>query len=382
MDLLSRAELSALMAERSNHCVSLYMPTHRTGPETQQDRIRLKNLLKQAAERLSKNGLRRADVERTLEPAHRLLDDDGFWSHRGDGLAVFVGPETFRAFRLPYRFPELVVVAERFHIKPLLSLLSGDGRFYILALSQKQVRLLQGTRHSVGAVNLASVPRSLAEALGPVEHEKQLQFHTVGRGSPAIFHGQGSAGDDSEHKKDLLLYFKQIDRGLQELVCAERVPLVLAGVDYLLPIYREANTCAELLEDGIVGNPESLSAEELHQRAWAIVEPYFRREQERAAAQYEELRGTGRATSDLRAIVPAAGQGRVESLFVAVGVQQWGRYEPETGRVELHDEAAPGDEDLLDLAAVETLTHGGKVYAVEPEQVPDTGGPAAAVFRY
>jgi hypothetical protein len=382
MDLLNRAELRALMAERSNHCVSLYMPTHRTGPETQQDRIRFKNLLKQAEERLSTNGLRRADAERALEPAQRLLDDDGFWAHRGDGLAVFLAPETFRAYRLPYPFSELVVVTERFHIKPLLGLLSGDGRFYILALSQKEVRLLQGTRHSVGEVDLTNVPKSLAEALGPVEHQKQLQFHTVGRGSPAIFHGQGSAGDVSEHKKDLLLYFKQIDKGLQELVCAERVPLVLAGVDYLLPIYREANTCAELLDDAIVGSPEALSAEELHARAWAIVEPYFRREQERAAAQYSELCGTGRTAADLRAIVPAACQGRVDSLFVAVGVQRWGRYEPETGVVELHDERAPGDEDLLDLAAVETIARAGKVYAVESEQVPDTGSPAAAVFRY
>jgi hypothetical protein len=44
-----------------------------------------------------------------------------------------------------------VVVTDRFHIKPLLPLLSGDGRFYVLALSQSEVRLLQGTRYSVSA---------------------------------------------------------------------------------------------------------------------------------------------------------------------------------------------------------------------------------------
>jgi len=48
-----------------------------------------------------------------------------------------------------------VVVSDRFHLKPLLPLLTGDGRFYILALSQNQVRLLQGTRYSVRGLYLS-----------------------------------------------------------------------------------------------------------------------------------------------------------------------------------------------------------------------------------
>ncbi len=297
-------------------------------------------------------------------------------------MAAFASQDTFRSYRLPFTFSELVVVTDRFHVKPLLPLLSGDGRFYILALSQKQVRLLQGSRHSVSEVNLQNVPTSLADALSGEERERQLQFHTTARGGSAIFHGHGSAGDESEHKKDLLRYFKQIDRGLQDLVCAERIPLVLAGVDYLLPIYREANTCAQLVDEGIVGNPDGLLAQELHDRAWAILEPHFARAQERAATKYRELVGTGKASADSRKIVPAAYEGRVDSLFVAVGVQQWGAFEAGAREVVLHEDRQPGDQDLLDLAAVQTLMHAGDVYAVGPDQVPDAQSPAAAVFRY
>jgi len=49
--------------------------------------------------------------------------------------------------------------------------------------------------------------------------------------------------------------------------------------------------------------------------------------------------------------------------------------------VELHDQAAPGDEDLLDLAAARTFLNNGIMYTVRPEDVPD-GTPLAAVFRY
>jgi len=385
MDLLSRAEVRTLMRERGNLCVSLYLPTHRAGTQTKQDPIRFKNLLRQAEERLLNNGLRGTEAQQILKPSQRLLEDDDFWQHQGDGLAVFASPGTFRSYRLPWAFSELVVVTDRFHIKPLLTLLSVDGRFYILALSQKNVRLLQGTRQSVAEINLESMPKNLAEALGEEERERQLQFHIATPGGSPIFHGHGGGGaDESIHKKDLLRYFKRIDKGLQELVCLERSPLVLAGVDYLLPIYNEANTCAELVREGIVGNPDGLSAQELHVRAWAILEPRFSKSQERAAAKYQEFAGSDRASHDLKTVVMSAHHGRVDSLFVAVGVQQWGKLETNGGDVKLHDAREPGDQDLLDLAAVETLAHAGKVFAVEPDRVPSpsAGSAVAAVFRY
>ncbi len=382
MDLLNKNEIGALIEKSGSLCVSIYLPTHRLGPETQQDPIRLKNLLKQSEESLRNSGLRRADADKILEPARSLLSDRVFWQHQSDGLAIFASPETFRSYRLPFNFTELVVVTDRFHVKPLLPLLSGDGRFYVLALSKKQIRLLQGTRHSIGEVNLEDVPTSLAEALGPEERERQLQYHTAARGGSAIFHGHGSAGDDSEHKKDLLRYFKQIDRGLQDLVSAERIPLVLAGVDYLLPIYREANTCAQLMDEGVVGNPDGLSAQELHDKAWSVLQPHFARAQARASAKYKELAGTGKTSDDLQRIIPSAYEGRIDSLFVAVGVQQWGAFEASAGRLELHESRQPGDQDLLDLAAVQTLAHAGDVYAVAPDEVPGTRSPVAAVFRY
>lgn len=384
MDLVNRAEVRALMTERGEHCVSLYLPTHRAGPQIQQDPIRLKNLLRQAEERLQSNGRRRSEAQAILAPAQRLLTDDTFWQHQSDGLAIFASSNSFHSYRLPYSFSELAVVTDRFHVKPLLRLLSGDGRFYVLALSQKRVRLLQGTRHSVAELVLDRLPKSLAEALGDEERERQLQFRTAGRGGSAIFHGHGSSGDESEHKKDLLRYFQRIDKGLHDLVCAEKTPLVLAGVDYLLPIYREANTCAQLVGEGIVGNPDGLSAEELHDRAWEILEPLFAKAQDTAAAQFAGLVGSDRASTDLAEIVRAAVHGRVGSLFVAVGVQQWGKYDGDGGEITLHDDRRPGDQDLLDLAAVETLTHSGEVFAVSPEEVPAAGepGPVAAVFRY
>lgn len=281
-----------------------------------------------------------------------------------------------------------MVVSDRFHIKPLLPLLSGDGRFYVLALSQNEVRLIQGTRYSVSEVDLEGVPESLAEALRYNDPEKRLQFHTStrtpgGKGErPAMFHGHGVASAD-DPKDYISRYFHRVDEGLRDFLQGEQALLVLAGVDYLLPIYREVNTYPHLVDEGIEGNPEELRAEELHERAWAIVQPLFLIAQKEAAAQYRQLAGAGseQASNDLKEIIRAAYHGRVETLFVAVGLQQWGTFDPNTNAVQLHEEAEPDDEDLLDFAAVHALLNGGTVYAVEPEKAP-AEALLAAVFRY
>jgi hypothetical protein len=385
MQLLTRQELKTLFEQRGEACVSLYMTTHRAGAEVQQDPIRLKNLLREAEATLNTMGLRSPEAGELLEPAQDLLGDSEFWQHQSEGLALFLSSRSFNAYRLPFEFEELVVVTNRFHVKPLLPLLSGDGRFYVLALSQNEVRLLQGTRYSVDEIELEDVPKSLAEALRYDDPEKQFQFHTQtqtpgGQGDRgAVFHGHGVVSE--EDKEDILRFFQKVDKGLQHVLRDERSPLVLAGVEYLFPIYAEANTYSHLIGQGVEGNPEALSSKELHERAWAIVQPHFQEAQERAIAQYEQLASTEQASSDIRTVVPAAHYGRVDTLFVAVGQQHWGTFDPQTDTIDIHGEEEPGDEDLLDLAAVQTLLHGGRVYALESTEVPD-GVPVTAVFRY
>jgi len=310
----------------------------------------------------------------------------GFWEHQRDGLAVFAAAELFRVYRLPLAFEELVVVDERFHVIPLLPPLSGDGQFYLLALSLTGVQLLHGTHYSysLSPVTLHALPTSLQDALKYDEFAKQPQFHPgiPGRGGERgpIFHGQGDR--DEVIKEEILRYFQQVDHGVRAALRDERAPLILTGVAYLLAIYRQANTYPELLEEDIPGNPDDLRPEELHTQACAIVAPRFERNRVEATARYQQLIGAqpALASSYLRAILPAAHAGRIAILFVATGQRRWGTFDPPTGVLTLHDSAQPRDSELLDFAAIQTILHGG-VYVVVPEQLPDAA-PLAAIFRY
>ena len=387
MDVVTREEIKALVERRNGPCVSIYQPTHRAGPDTrtyaQQDPVRFRNLLREAEQRLLSGGASARGVEEVLQPARRLLDDSRFWQYQGDGLAVFLAPGTLRTFRVPLRFDDLVVVAPGFHVKPLLTLLTGDGLFYVLALSQNQVRLLAGTRDYMGEVELPGAPRSLADALRDDDPERQLQLHTgtpaTGDRRPAMFHGHGTGIDDA--KSNLLRYFRQVDRAVNALIKNASVPLVVAAVDYLIPIYREASTHASLLEQGVTGNPEGRRPDELHARAWPLVEPHFLRARQAATDRYREFEGTGRTSNEVREVLLAAWDGRVDVLFVAIGVRVWGSFDPDTRTIEVADEAPGQNEDLLNLAAIHALLNRGTVYAVPPPEMP-VPTPAAAILRY
>src|SRR4030042_5582678 len=249
MNVLTRNNLNSLMAVHKGPCVSVFMPMHRSGQETQQDPIRFKNLLREAEERLITRGLPVHESKELLKSAQKLLQGDLFHQHQSDGLGMFLSPEVFRYYLLPFVFKELVIVTDRFHIRPLLPLLRGDRRYYILALSQNKVRLLQGTHYSVSEVSLADVPENLADTLRDDDSWKELHMHSAlsGKGTlSAITHG-----DEVDSKENIRRYFRRIDRGLNELLRKERAPLVLAGVDYLHPIYKEVNSYPHLMDEGI-----------------------------------------------------------------------------------------------------------------------------------
>lgn len=280
-----------------------------------------------------------------------------------------------------------MLIGDTFHLKPLLRLLSAGEYFYVLALSQNVVRLFRGTRDQIEEVHVPTMPASLAEALQYDDPEKQHQFHTMtppvggGKRRPAIHFGHAASTD--EEATNLLRYFQQVDDGLHRWLPDERTPLVLAGVEYLHPIYHEASHYPGLLAQGLTGNPEQLRPDELHAQAWRLVEPLFTQGRANAVALYRQVAGAGgqQASSDLKVIVPAAHIGRIETLFVEADAERWGRFDPLTQTIHLHAAAEPGDQDLLDFAAAHTLINSGTVYAGTAAEMPDSE-PAVAILRY
>ncbi|MFN8474008.1 MAG: hypothetical protein U0822_17585 [Anaerolineae bacterium] len=376
-----RLDLKRLTQREEGWHVSLFIPTYSSGAATEQNPIRYRNLLTQANERLVAAGVRAPDAAAFLAPAQRLASDSHFWQKQRDGLAVFLSPAVGYIYRVGLTLPERVVVGPRFALRPLLPLLTDDPQFYVLALSLNQTRLYRGDREALAEVELTDTPTSLDDALRYSELGKErLSFSVASPGrSDTVSYGRGIKSDIL--KDEVLAFFQQLNKGVVAAIEDSRAPLLLAGVDYLFPIYREANSYANLSDDAIPGNPDRATPADLHARAWPLVASLSARGRAADVARFQALAGTGRTAIAVEEIVPAAENGRVETLFVSRDAMQPGVVDPATGAVTPHATAAEGDEDLMDVAALAAHLNGAAVYVVPAEEMPDKA-PLAAILRY
>jgi hypothetical protein len=371
--------LRILAARRAGPCVSIYLPA---GAGDRSELIRLKNLLAEAEERLLGAGVRPGPAHELLGPARALAAEGALGRGRAEGFALFLAPGAFHVVELPARPAEALRVEDAFVLGPLTGEPLEASRFYVLALSQNEVRLIRAGRAEAEEVPLGATPRSLEAFLRFGENpQRQLQAHSGGRAGgarAAIYHG---AAPEESAKHDLLRFFHGVDRGVHRALRGERAPLVLACVDYCAPIYREASGGAELVAGHVSGNPDGLRPEELRDLALPHVQPFFARKREDALARYRRHAGSSRTSSDVQDIVAAATEGRVDALFLALGEARWGPPPAASGATEVREERRPGDVDLVELAAARTIANSGAAYGLDRRAMP-ADAPLAAIFRY
>ncbi len=382
MDFVLQDEITELMRRRRDYSVSLYLPTHRAGRETLQDPIRLDNLLRGAEKELVAGGMRSPEARDMLEPALNLVKVGFFARRLADGLSIFISRDFFRYFRLPVHFDEKLFVGGQFYLKPLAPMLHCCRRFYILAVSRKSVRLLECTEFGAHEIELEGVPQSMREAIG-VDEESTLLVRSVRQGQNpggvAMFHGHG--GGAETEKEYLWHWFQILKDTLHPYLKELDAPLVFAGVEYLFPMFRLVDVYRNTISEFIEGNPDELDAPELLKRALPVVSPWFHREREHEIARYRDMLGGPLVSESIDEIVHGASEGRIDTLFVDIGAEKWGKFDQGLGHIEVHPERFKGDEDLLDSAFRQTYLNGGNVYGLTSAQMPTHSG-AAAIFRY
>lgn len=267
-------DLEQLKNFKEPFCLTIYVPHIEIDPSgaTNPNRIELKNLLRQAEIALLDDDVEPRIVKKTLRPARELLDGDEFWPLRSESLALFAYPDLFKYYYLPGDIPYMLTIGSGFNLGPLLTIMRRNRPYLVLALSHKNVQLYEGDRFSLRKLRLKNFPANLKRALNIDEYPKAFENHPIGaggnRGTEGV-HGQYNVRETD--KQMLLLFFQLIDRSLRQFLQKKNEPLILAGVEYLLPIYRQANTSPYLLDEAITGNVEHVSWDTLRKRAWSVV---------------------------------------------------------------------------------------------------------------
>lgn len=388
MQQLTLEGLKALAQHEQTPKISIFMPMYKLGADLQQNPTRYRNMLNDVETALNEREMPDAERSAILDDLRTLLDDRDFWQSPPDGLAIFAASGLYQLYRLPYAVDEKLVISPQFTLTPMMQMFNSNGRYYILAVSQNHARMFGANRYEIWPIELPeTVPTSRQEALRIDQFQMERRDHgnaggaggSAGAGSGPVFGG----GEEDDNKELIKQYLNILDASLKPMLREQRVPLVLAAVDYLHPIYHDQSEYPHLMEKGIIGNPENVSMDELHAQSWPIVAPVYRQEIDEAKEVYGNLSATERSGTDLREIVSAAVWARVDTLFVAEGSEQWGTFDPSSGKVVVRKEGPRTYEDLalVDFAATHTLLNGGAVYVLPQEHMP-ADKPLAAIFRW
>ena len=373
--ILQRGDFESLLHQDSGPCVTLYMPCDHEGNQGNSNRIRFKGLIRQAAASLASQDVSKEEANELLRPLWQLEADHDFWRNQRVGLVVFFKPNVgkLRLYRLNRALPERAIVANSFHVKPLLRLVQDSGRFQVLCVSMKRVALYEGTRDEITEVQLHSkVPANMAEAIGEPDHV------TKSRRSQLDF-TESDSKDNQIHR-----YFRRLDDAIWEHHSRQaNIPLVLAALPEYHSNFQSASHNQHLLEQGIERDPfKEIEPHELAELAWQCVQPDIESRMTRIADRYESARANDLASDDLHEIAQAAAYGRVEELLVQADRQVGGSFNEKNGEVELRRIDDPQTDDVLDDIAEVVLRRDGHVTIVPEDKMPSNMSGLCAIYRY
>ncbi len=378
-----RKEIVADLIHTAAPCITLLLPPYRPGEPSEPAAALLKTDLQAAARQLAARKIPEPLIADLLEPLRQLSHEEESLTGTGFGRIIFRSPGVFRLFELPVTPSpaQACTVGGCFWIRPILASLALPSTVYVLEATKKAAALLACSFTGVASVELpGGTPKTLDEALGFKAPDHDLINRSAAGPSTGAMQGVQfgtGSGRETQHAH-LHDFYRAIDRGVGELLRWNKAPLVLAGVDEDVNIYRAVNTYSNLLEQGIHGSPGAqMTTPQILRQAHDIALFEIERQAARELAASKERLAPARFSTNLDDILRAAVEGRVSDLYLDANVQRIGNFDGKIfgGAFNWHGE------DLLNIAAVETLLRGGAVHAL-PTHLMSGGSLAAAAFRF
>ena len=381
---LETTDVLELIRQSEPFSFSIYMPTHRTGDEVlhRRDSKTLDGFIRNISKSLLDRGMPDAEIEKRLNPLKELVEDEEFWRQRTEGLVLFANESMLMTADLPIPVNAEFRIGNTFHLLPLVPLLTGFGRYYLLAIELERIRLFKAGRTTFEEIPVQEfIPERLEGRVGYDYEQKSLQFRSQQQQQTgSSYHGHAEA--DRDRKNEILRYFHEVDKGLRPVLKENPMPLILASQTYLAAIFKEACSYEPIVEGHLTTNLSEASNEALHRESWNLIAPMFEASKHTKWARFKEMHGTGKASAQLSRIIPAAFEGKVDSLFIEEGLDIMGSYDQSDRTISLADARDEKAESLLNLATHQTLKNGGFVFVLSDEDVPAESQGMLALFRY
>ncbi|TVQ08924.1 MAG: hypothetical protein EA368_10545 [Leptolyngbya sp. DLM2.Bin27] len=348
--MITRQDLKELQGLTKVPALSLLLPTHRTSPDNKQDPIRVKNLVKEATDRLSEEF-----STRELEPLLKNLDElveDIDYDHALDGLALFAAEDFAKKFYLPFTVPKRVIIDQSFATRDLVYGLHRAQRYWVILLSQNASRLLAGFGETLKEVN-----------------NKDFPLQMEGPGATTAPPGEvDSAYVDDRHRR----FFQSVDRAFTAYAADDTLPIIVGGVIRQISFFQEVSQYTSQIAGTITGNFDSATEAELMPQVWPIVQEVRAQQRADALTALDTAMSEKKVVSAPEEIWQMANEGRGQLLLVENGYRIAATVD-DKGGLQVVDEKGGTDvmDDAIDEIIEAVLAMGGEVMLMDDGALAD-----------
>lgn len=377
-------KLESIAINGTGPFITIYMPTHdsATPPNSNEDQIRLKNLMHQACDMLS------AAERRTAEPIivatlAAMTADTGFWKNQTLGLMICMNADTMSSYNLPTDTEECVDVSnDQFYLAPIYGLLEDQQSYYVLAMSQHEPMLFADDAGSFSLMEVG-LPKSLEDGLNIDEtvlgREQQRSM-----GGSDTYNGRGGAKNQADENR--ARYWKLLDSKIMSKADTSKM-MLLAGTDSEIAEYKEHSAYPKLVAKHIHGSFSKSQIPELaeaarHLVASELTEPAH----DKSIQDYSRIKGEtrgARTIQDITELQQAAKSGRIETLLVAMTRRTRDTIRDDSkDRMILSFPASDTARRTIQLVASSVRHAGGRIVNIAMDAMPEPGKPALAILRY
>jgi len=341
-----KQKIKAIKDVRAVPCVSIFVATHRTAPDSEKDPIALKNLIAETERRLQ-NEFGKSVANELTSKLNELATSYNFQSSL-DSLALFVSDSVAEYIRLPIAAEPRVIIDGTFATRDIYRAMHSQKAYFILTLHKESAQLYDAFGNRISMEVRNELFPFLNDLPIPGEEEKSE-----------------ATREDSRVRE----FVNRVDKRIQSFLNEQAGRLVVIATDRLQAFLREVTDNKNVF----IGFTTPAQSEDTHKvahKAWAVVEEWLATERERAVEELEDAVNDNRFASDLNDIWRAINEGRGDILVVEKGYFQPASLRDGQISLEEPDDAAGLIDDVVDEIIELCMEKGGSVVFVDNGELP------------